>query len=696
MSKVRTTLEALERHYTAANLAPGQPLPGVHQEGKSPLVPAEETGELLPDGRPKRKLPDIVDGSVDPIEMAKKYSFERSKRMQNRVGNKDENGTASRTLQYPRVADLAKEDPKFAKMLADPYVEFKEREPLHDEVQYIILGAGYGGLTAGARLRERGIPAKNIRIIDKSGDVGGTWYWNRYPGAMCDVEGYIYMPLCDEMDYVPKEKYAHQPELLYHSQLIAKKYGLYDNIVLQTEVKDLRWNEETKRWVVHTDRGDEMKAQFVIVNFGVFSHPKLPAAPGIRKFKGHMFHTSRWDYEYTGGSSSTPLHKLANKRVAIIGTGATAVQVVPHLGKYSGQLFVFQRTPSTIDVRNNFFTTPEYAARYMGKKGWQRERQMNFIYNTEQPNPDLVDLVDDGWTNAMKRGAETRRKMSGSDKKMTREEMRTMMDLSDYEHVERIRKRAEAVVQDRDTAEALKPYYRLFCKRPCFHDDYLPTFNRENVKLVDTNGLGVQGFTENGVIANGKEYEVDLIIFSTGFETSWTIPQFNDSKLIQRKTEAQGFQIYGRNGLHLGTHWAEGPKTYNSFCTHGFPNAFWLNGPQGILTNSATTALDWIGTHISHVTEKVLREGKEVCEANKKIEADYCESVYNASTASQAFYAACTPGYYSNEGVVPVGTKTYAAMMPRCTPGGGGIPRFREYLDKLVEDDNCLEGLDSY
>jgi cation diffusion facilitator CzcD-associated flavoprotein CzcO len=688
-------IQALIKHFTASRNIPSQTI-AIHEEGKSPLVPEEETGILLPDGTPRRKLPDIVDGSVNPIAMAKKYSNERAKRMQRHAGNTEENGTASRTLQYPRVADLAKFDARFSKMLADPYMKFQQRVPLKDEVQYIILGAGYGGLTAGARLRERGVLAKNIRIVDKSGDVGGTWYWNRYPGAMCDIEAYVYMPLCDEMDYIPKEKYAHQPEMLYHSQLIAKKYDLYENIVLQTEVKELRWNEQQKRWVIFTDRGDEMKAQFIIVNFGVFSHPKLPAAPGIQNFKGHMFHTSRWDYEYTGGSPSSPLEKLGNKRVAIIGTGATAVQVVPHLGKYSGKLFVFQRTPSTIDVRNNFHTTPEYAARHMGRKGWQKERQMNFIYNTEQPKSNLIDLVNDGWTNAMRRGAAVRRKMGQKETKLSSQERREMMDLSDYEHVERIRKRIEAIVEDKKTAEALKPYYRLFCKRPCFHDDYLPSFNRKNVELVDTNGLGIESFTENGIIANGKEYEVDLIIFATGFETSWTIPQFNDSKLIQRKTEAQGFQIYGRNGLHLGSHWANGPKTFNSFCTHGFPNAFWLNGPQGMITNSATTALDWISTHVSYIVEKMLREGKEICEANKNDEAEYCRRVYNASTASQAFYAACTPGYYSNEGIVPVGTKTYAGTMPKCTPGGGGIPKFRKYLDRLLIEDNCLKGLDIY
>ena len=221
----------------------------------------------------------------------------------------------------------------------------------------ISVGAGFAGLALVHYLREAGM---SIRVFDRASDIGGTWTWNRYPGAMCDVESYVYMPLCEELGYVPTEKYAHQPELLAHSQAIMRHYDLYPSACLGAEVESLTWLEDLSRWRITTTRGDTILARFAIVNFGVFSHPKLPAVPGLSSFHGEMFHTSRWNYDLTGGSTVGGLSGLQGKRVAIIGTGATAVQVVPHLAAHATELYVFQRTPSTIDVRNNFKTTKAY------------------------------------------------------------------------------------------------------------------------------------------------------------------------------------------------------------------------------------------------------------------------------------------------------------------------------------------------
>src|SRR3954471_1303717 len=293
----------------------------------------------------------------DPDALREKYRFERDKRLR-----------ADGNEQYVEVIG------DYARYLDDPYVEPLTREPLTDEVEVVVIGGGFGGLLAGARLREAGV--EDLRVIEKGGDFGGTWYWNRYPGAMCDVESYIYLPLLEEIGYVPKEKYSHAPEILAHSRAIAEHYRLYDNALLQTEVTGMTWSEADSRWIVTTNRGDAMKARFVCMANGPLHRPKLPGIPGIDSFKGHSFHTSRWDYDYTGANCDGGLDGLAGKRVGIIGTGATAVQCVPHLGDAAEHLYVFQRTPSSIDIRANRPTDPEWAAN-LGP-GWQQRRKDNF------------------------------------------------------------------------------------------------------------------------------------------------------------------------------------------------------------------------------------------------------------------------------------------------------------------------------
>ena len=278
-------------------------------------------------GDPKEKL------GFDPAELTAKYRLERDKRLR-------EDGNA----QYQEVAD------EFASYTDDPYTEWTERAPLNDEVQVAIIGGGFGGLLMGGRLREAGFD--DLRVIEQAGDFGGTWYWNRYPGAMCDVESYCYLPLLEELNYVPKHKYSYAPEIFEHSKAIARHYDLYKNACLQTGVSEMRWDDTRGRWIIHTDRGDAIRAQFVAMANGPLNRPKLPGIPGITTFKGHTFHTSRWDYDYTGGDAEGNLTGLADKRVAIIGTGATAVQCIPHLGAGAKHLYVFQRTPSSIDARS--------------------------------------------------------------------------------------------------------------------------------------------------------------------------------------------------------------------------------------------------------------------------------------------------------------------------------------------------------
>ncbi|MBU6317673.1 MAG: NAD(P)/FAD-dependent oxidoreductase, partial [Acidobacteria bacterium] len=281
--------------------------------------------------------------TFDPDLLRDRYRHERDKRLRS-DGNE----------QYVEIAG------QFAHYLDDPYVQVQERPPLHDTVEVAIIGGGFGGLLAGARLREAGV--EDIRLIEKGGDVGGTWYWNRYPGAACDIESYVYLPLLEELGYVPTRKYATAPEILQHSRNIAKHYRLYDNACLGTEVTDLTWHEGDGLWTISTNRGDRMRARYVVMANGPLHRPKLPGIAGIEDYRGHSFHTSRWDYDYTGGDSSGGLDRLGDKVVGIIGTGATAVQAIPHLGRHAKHLYVFQRTPSSIDVRNDRPTDPEWAA----------------------------------------------------------------------------------------------------------------------------------------------------------------------------------------------------------------------------------------------------------------------------------------------------------------------------------------------
>ena len=315
--------------------------------------------------------------------------------------------------------------------------------------------------------------------------MGGTWYWNSYPGAQCDVESYVYLPLLDELGYIPSERYAHRPEIFEHAQRIAHKYGLYENALFQTSITSIAWSSEEQRWLLESDRGDRLKSQFVVIANGSLSKPKLPAIPGINEFEGHTFHSSRWDYSYTGGSEQGGLEGLADKRVGVIGTGATALQIVPHLGRAAQELFVFQRTPTVVGPRNNRPTDPAWAAGL--KPGWQQRRVKNFSSVMSGAEVE-VDLVDDAWTDLFSAITPevVRRASRALNREIAGDEAALVIELSDLAKGEEMRARVEQLVEHPDTAESLKAWYYLYCKRPGFHDEYFPTFNRPNVTLVDT------------------------------------------------------------------------------------------------------------------------------------------------------------------------------------------------------------------
>jgi cation diffusion facilitator CzcD-associated flavoprotein CzcO len=553
--------------------------------------------------------------SFDPEELRQRYREERDRRLR-QEGND----------QYVEMTG------RYARYLVDPYAERVERAPLFDTVEVAIIGAGFGGLLAGARLRESGV--EDLRLIEKGGDVGGTWYWNRYPGAACDVESYVYLPLLEELGAMPSQKYAQAPEILNHSRAIASHYDLYRNACLQTEVTEVVWEEEENLWLIRTDRGDAMRARFVVLANGPLHRPKLPGIPGIDSFKGHTFHTSRWDYDYTGGDSNGDLAGLADKRVGIIGTGATAVQCIPHLGASAQHLYVFQRTPSSIDVRANRPTDPQWAASL--EPGWQRRRMDNFN-NLVSGIPEPEDLVDDGWTdiigNLLIRIAE-----EGSAADLSPEGLQATMELADFEKMEQIRARVDAIVEDPQTAEVLKPWYRQFCKRPCFHDEYLDTFNRPNVTLVDTGGRGVEQITERGVVVDGVEYELDCIVYATGFEVGTDY------------TRRAGHEIIGRGGVTLTQKWADGAQTFHGMHTRGFPNCFIFSIVQSGFSVNFPHMLDEQSRHLAYVLGAAKERGATVIEASAEAEAEWVRTIETLARNNLEFLEACTPGYYNNEG----------------------------------------------
>ncbi len=596
-------------------------------------------------------MSEALDLGFDPDALRNKYRQERDKRLRD-DGNE----------QYIEVTG------QFSHYVEDPYTEtVSDRPALVDEVEVAIIGGGFGGLLAGARLREAGL--EDIRMVEKGGEFGGTWYWNRYPGAACDIESYVYLPLLEETGYRPPKKYIDGADILAYSQQIARLYDLYRDVLFQTEVQEVHWDTAASRWVVQTNRGDAFKARFLVMSNGPLNRPKLPGIAGIDDYRGHTFHTSRWDYDYTGGDASGGLTGLTDKRVGVIGTGATAVQCVPHLAEGAKELYVFQRTPSSIDERNDRPTDPEWWNSL--SPGWHQERMDNF--NTlVSGGVAEEDLVNDGWTEIIRNlllMIQTEK-----DSGLSMEELQAKMELADFQKMESIRARVDAVINDPNTAEYLKPYYRQFCKRPCFHDDYLPAFNRDNVTLIDTDGQGVDRITTNGVVANGVEYELDCIVFATGFEVGTD---------YQRRC---GYEIHGKSGQSLSEHWQDGARTFHGMHVHGFPNLFMMGHTQTGFTANYPHALNEQSQHIGYVITQCRDGNHDVVEASAEAEQQWVETIVALARMNEKFLADCTPGYYNNEG------KPSERSLQDANYGAGPVAFF-----KVLEDwrkDGLMQGLD--
>jgi cyclohexanone monooxygenase len=548
----------------------------------------------------------------DPAALRARYRAERDKRLD-----------ARQNEQFVEVAG------DFARFADDPWAgPAAPRAAVRERVEALIVGGGFGGQLCAARLQKAGVG--DFRIVEQAADFGGTWYWNRYPGAQCDIEAYIYMPLLEETGYIPSERYAHASELLEHAQRIGRHFGLYERTLFRTRITEMRWQAAERRWLVRTDQGDEIAARHVISSSGPLNRAKLPGIPGIGDFAGRAFHTSRWDYAYTGGHNRGALTGLADKRVAVIGTGATAIQCVPYLARESKALFVFQRTPSTVDVRGNRPTDPAWAASLT--PGWQRRRMDNFNILVSGGRQD-EDLVHDGWTDIarwLREGAAALKDVPGVD-------LSRRTELADFAKGEQIRARITETVKDPRTAEALKAWYYIFCKRPTFNDEYLEGFNRPNVTLVDTQGRGVERITPAGVVSEGLEYEVDCIVFATGFESGTSY------------TRRAGYEVQGEDGRLLSVTLAAGLRTLHGFHTDGFPNHFILGLSQNALKQNFTDLLDEQAAHIVGLIAHMKANGLTRLEATAAAVEDWQAVIRARSAKTRAFLADCTPGYYNGQ-----------------------------------------------
>jgi len=592
-------------------------------------------------------------GGYDAEAVRTKYLAERDRRL------------------VPHRADIRdlRSDEHFAGYRADPFTPFVERDPVDDDVDVVVVGGGIAGVLAGASLRRAGV--ERIRIIDQAGGIGGTWYWNRYPGVMCDIESYIYLPLLEEFDFIPTHRYAFGEEILHHLEAVADRFDLVDDAQFHTGVTVAAWQEDLGRWRIETDRGDSVTCRWYVLAVGILNLLKLPDIPGMEEFAGHSFHTARWDYGYTGGSPGQPLTDLGDKSVALLGTGASGIQCVPPLADAAKRLYVFHRTPSAIGERGNRPTDPEFAGSL--EPGWQRARMDNF-QAVIMGRPVEGDLVDDGWTHDYA-GTRNVPRVEGQ----TIAEYLARVEEFDYEVMEAHRRRVEELVADPATAEVLKPYYRYLCKRPCFHDEYLPALNGPNVTVVDCPG-GIERITERGPVVDGRQYDVDCIVYATGFEAEVT-PLFRRA----------GHQVIGRGGVTLAGKWADGAASLFGMMSRGFPNMFAMPAPgqQAVVTVNYTQLAVLGAEFVGAVVGQLDHKGVEVFDVSAEAEEAWTQKIVDSFVDASSVLSACTPSRINFEG-------NPEEMNPRNGNFGRGLGdwfAYRELLEGWLEAGN-LEGLE--
>nr|QDO73504.1 PeniC [Penicillium griseofulvum] len=601
-------------------------------------------------------LPLTPDASCCPREVIlEKYQQERKKRQLNCV---PDNEATELHHKYAPVQGV--DQPSYT------------RSPIITDSKVVIIGGGLAGLVTAVKLKTQGI--NDFVILEKGAECGGTWHWNQYPGAACDIESLIYLPLLEETGYVPQSRYSSGAEIRAHVARIILKWNLGEHICPLTQVTSTKWDESKLRWEVQTDHSDSLTCQFLVLATGLFHEPNLPRIPGSERFKGDQFHSGRWDYAVTGGdpAGSVPMDKLATKTVGVIGTGASGVQIVPRLAQDAKKLYVFQRTPSSITARDNYTMTPLMTEPVIQKPGWQRARMVQFCEMLEAEEHEMSDK--DGTVAEGFDALSLRKVLNGMRKDdVAPAQMGELYARADISLMESIRKHVSNTVDDHETAEKLKPWYPFLCKRPVFQNDYLSSFNRSTVELVDTNGQGVSCLTEKGVVANGKEHEVDLLIYATGFDYEIGTPFYQRTRI----------HVFGSHGQTLDDAWADqGPSTLFGIHIRDFPNLLYIGPCQAGVTFNFTHTIYEAADHISHVIGDCLKDGASFQAIQPSIEAqsDWVKQTEEGSEMRLQYAQSCPPGYFNGHGrpekiparwgYYPKGIKAWANAMRECRAEG--------------------------
>lgn len=552
---------------------------------------------------------------VDLEELREKCAHERARR-----------ATDSRKLYKHATGELA----EYAE---DPYTPSIDRAPVTDHVEVLVLGGGLSGICISSGLRKEGV--ESLRILDEAGDFGGVWYWNRYPGARCDIESHVYLPLLEEVGHVPTERYATSEEIRGHLQTLARKFDLYRDVLFHTQATQFSWSDGA--WRIRTNRGDNFTARNIIIAVGPTAILKMPDIPGIETFKGKLFHSSRWDYDYTGGDQHGGLTGLEGKKVAVIGTGATGIQIIPEVAKYADHLYVLQRTPANVAPRDNCPTGEDWVEDTA--PGWQARRMDNFQLNVTGADID-EDVVDDGWTQNKEL---LRRYNTGTHVSQYSGEVRELHEeYLDARAMNASRARVDAAVHDPKVAELLKPWYRWACKRPNFSDSYLDTFNKENVTLVDTADFGgVTRVTETSLWVGDTEYPVDLIVVATGFE-------LGRSGVITGE-----LPVIGRKERSLLEKWKEeGMRLLHGYLVHEFPNFFLLGPTQSVNSVNIAHVAQLHGEHVVELISAARKagEGYYVEPSEEQQEEWFSTVAQNTRRDLKDYQSMCTPGNLNGDG----------------------------------------------